>query len=435
MVDLHKRVFAADVQRKQPGEYAVVAGWAQDVKAVGKIAFIKLRDRSGFVQATVQANSPAFADVAKLTPESVVVIAGTVQQSKLRSGGNEIALESLDALSPAAPGVPIDVSGKTPAGLDVRLDNRYLDLRHPQRIAIFTVRTHVNRAVREFLWKEGFIEMQTPKIISAGAEGGATLFELKYFDRKAYLSQSQQLYKQMLLIAGFERVFEIGPSFRAERSNTMRHQTEFTQLDFEMSFITDEDDVLKTLERMFVHVCEHVNAQCKEQLVALSGMIDVPRLPFPRVPYKDALALLSSKGRAIPFGEDIGTEDEKLLAAVVKEKHATDAFFITKYPFALKPFYIMTDGEVSRGFDFEYLGDELVSGGQREHRHDVLCEQISGKGLKLSDFDFYTTPFKYGAPPHGGFGMGIDRLTMKLLKLPNVREAILFPRDPERLVP
>ncbi|HSG69673.1 MAG TPA: aspartate--tRNA(Asn) ligase [Planctomycetaceae bacterium] len=425
-IDLQQRVPVATVQIAKPGESIVIAGWAETVKNLGKIGFITIRDRSGKVQVAVQ--DPK--NIADLTQESVVAIKGKVQESRQKSGGNEVLFESMDVLSPAYPGVPIDVTGKTPAGFDTRLDNRYLDLRNPKTLAIFKVRSQINHAIRTFLQGEKFIEMQTPKIISAGAEGGATLFELKYFDRIAYLSQSQQLYKQMLLIAGFEKVFEIGPSFRAEKSNTMRHQTEFTQLDFEMAFINDEDDVLKVLERMFVFVCEWVNAHCQEQLEMLDVTIDVPKLPFPRIPYAEAIKLLGLKE-----DEDIGTEDEKKLATMIKERDGTDAFFITKYPYDLKPFYIMTDGGTSRGFDFEYLGDELVSGGQREHRYDILCTQIEGKGLRLKDFDFYTTPFKYGAPPHGGFGMGLDRLTMKLLKLPNVREAILFPRDPERLVP
>lgn len=434
-MELARRKPASAVQAANPEERIVLAGWAQNVKSLGKIAFIHLRDRTGTVQVTVPGDHKRFSEIEGIAPESVLAISGTVQESRLKAGGNEVLLEDFEVLSPAHPGIPIDVSGKTPAGLDTRLDHRYLDLRNPAVLAIFKARSEINHAIRLFLNKEGFIEMQTPKIISAGAEGGATLFELKYFDRKAYLSQSQQLYKQMMLIAGFERVFEIGPSFRAEKSHTMRHQTEFTQLDFEMSFIDDEDDVLKVLERLFVFVCERVNERCKPQLGMLNGPIDVPKLPFPRITYAEARALLKDAGRDIPDGEDIGTEDEKLLAKIVKERHGTDAYFITKYPYALKPFYIMTDGGVSRGFDFEYLGDELVSGGQREHRHGVLVEQIAGKGLDPEDFGFYTTPFKYGAPPHGGFGMGIDRLTMKLLKLQNVREAILFPRDPERLVP
>ncbi len=439
-IDLHKRAFTSDVQRMAPGDAVTLAGWAQSVKSLGKIAFIALRDREGLVQVTVPGTHPRFAEVERITPESVIVLLGAVQASKLKAGGNEVALEDFEVLSAAEPGVPLDITGKTPAGLDTRLDYRFLDLRNPAHLAIFKARNRINHAIREFLQGERFIEMQTPRIISAGAEGGATLFELKYFERKAYLSQSQQLYKQMMLAAGFERVFEIGPSFRAENSHTMRHQTEFTQLDLEMSFIRDEEDVLSLLERLFAHVAGTLVKECAPQLALIGAQIEVPTLPFPRVTYERALAMLAGAGRKIPFGDDIGTEDEKLLGTLMKEQRGADAYFITKYPFALKPFYIMAEGsasghQLSRGFDLEYMGDELVSGGQREHRHEELRAQIAGKGLKVEDFDFYTLPFRYGVPPHGGFGMGIDRLTMKLLGLPNVREAILFPRDPERLVP
>jgi len=267
------------------------------------------------------------------------------------------------------------------------------------------------------------------------AEGGATLFPVQYYKKTAYLSQSQQLYKQMMLIAGFDKIFEIGPSFRAEKSHTGRHLTEFTQLDFEMSFINDEDDVLKVLERLFVFMCEAVKKDCAPQLELLGVTLDVPKLPFPRVTHDEAKELLTAAGIALEEDGDLGSEAERKLGDLVKEKYGTEAYFLTKWPYAIKPFYIMTDGETSRGFDFEFRGEELSSGGQREHRHDVLLKQIAGKGLKVEDFAFYTTPFQYGAPPHGGFGLGIDRVTKKILGLDNIREAVLFPRDPERLVP
>lgn len=440
-IDLHERIPTNVVQQKADGDRVVLAGWAAQVKSLGKIAFIRLRDRTGDVQVTVLPEHPQFREVEKIPAESVLAISGRVQPSKLKAGGNEVLLESFESITLADPSLPIDVSGKVPAGLDVRLDHRFLDLRVPRNLAIFKVRSRINMAIREFLIAEGFIEMQTPKLISAGAEGGATLFEVKYYDHKAYLSQSQQLYKQMMLMAGFERVFEIGPSFRAEKSHTMRHQTEFTQLDFEMSFIRDEDDVLSVLERMFMHVAKTVKEQCVAELAIIGTAIELPKFPFPRVTYAEAIGMLSQAGVQLKVGDDIGTEDERRLGGLVKEKYGADAYFITKYPWSQKPFYIMKDDAVvegeqmSRGFDFEYFGDELVSGGQREHRAEILKEQIADKGLKVEQFDFYTTPFRYGAPPHGGFGMGIDRLTMKLLRLENVREAILFPRDPERLVP
>ncbi len=433
-MDLHKRIPSSAVQHREENEDVILAGWAAEVKNMGKIAFIKLRDREGEVQIVIPQDCPQFSKVNDITKESVIVIHGKVKQGKQKSGAKEVMLHEFEIMSAADPNLPIDVTGKIPTGLDKRLDFRLLDLRNPKHLAIFKVRNIINWAARQFMMKEGVIEMQTPKIISAGAEGGATLFPVLYYDKKAYLSQSQQLYKQMMLIAGFEKVFEIGPSFRAEKSHTMRHFTEFTQIDFEMSFINDEDDVLKFIEHMFVHVCKTVNESCAEQLKLLGVTIDVPALPFPRVTFEHAMTMLKEAGESPPE-DDINIEMEKKLGVLIQKKFKTDAFFITKYPWNQRAFYIMNDNGTSRGFDFEYRGTELVSGGQREHRHANLCKNIEAKELKVKDFEFYTEPFKYGAPTHGGFGMGVDRLTMKLLNLENIREACLFPRDPERLVP
>lgn len=435
-VSLANRIPAAAVQQKNDGEAVLVAGFAADARNLGKIAFINLRDRSGSVQVVATPDNPRFKDISSLPKESVIAVTGSVQQSKLKAGGKELVLKELEVINPSQPNLPIDITGKIPTALDKRLDYRILDLRNPKILAIFKVRSRINHAIREHLLdKEGFIEMQTPKIIAAGAEGGATLFPVVYYDKKAYLSQSQQLYKQMMLAAGFERVFEIGPTFRAEKSHTTKHLTEFTHFDFEMAFIDDEDDVLKVLERTFVAVLKAVQKDCKEQLDLLGVTPDMPKLPFPRVTYKEALEMLNAAGATLKFGDDIGSEDEKKLGELVLKKYKNPAYFLTKYPYALKPFYIMTDGGTSRGFDFEYRGMELASGGQREHRHEVLRQQIAGKGLKPDDFEFYLDAFKYGMPPHGGFGMGVDRLTQAILKLDNIREAVLFPRDPERLEP
>jgi aspartyl-tRNA synthetase len=432
---LARRVAAADVQQKNEGEEVLVAGFAADAKSIGKIAFITLRDRSGSVQVVAFPDNPQFKDLGSVSKESVVAVKGTVKQSQLKAGGKEVLLKQFEVITPSQPELPIDFSGKIPTGLDKRLDFRILDLRNPKVMAVFKVRSRINTALREFLIDEGFIEMQTPKIISAGAEGGATLFPVVYYAKKAFLSQSQQLYKQMMLAAGFEKVFEIGPTFRAEKSHTTRHLTEFTHFDFEMAYIDSEEDVLGVIERMFVAVIKDVQKQCRAELSVLGVKIDIPQLPFPRIPYNDALEMLNAAGSKLKFGDDIGSEDEKKLGDLVSKKFKNSAYFLTKFPFSLKPFYIMTDGEASRGFDFEYRGLELASGGQREHRVEVMKQQINSKGLNPDDFEFYLDAFKYGIPPHGGFGMGIDRLTQTILQLNNIREAVLFPRDPERLEP
>jgi aspartyl-tRNA synthetase len=343
-------------------------------------------------------------------------------------------LEEFEVVTSADP-VPIDMSGKIDTGLDKRFDYRIIDLRNPKILAIFKIRSRINMATREFLTKENFIEMQTPKIIGAGAEGGATLFPVKYYNKTAYLSQSQQLYKQMLLAAGFEKVFEIGPTFRAEKSHTTRHLAEFTHFDFEISFIDDEDDVLKVLEKWFVYVVKDIQKTCKPELELLGAKLETPKFPFPRVTYEECLELLNKSGAKLKSGDDIGTEDEKKLGELIKKKYGADAYFITKWPMALKAFYIMAEEKLSKGFDFGYKGLELASGGQREHRVDILAKQIKDKGLNPKEFEFYLSAFRYGAPPHGGFGLGMDRLVQLICGLENVREAVLFPRDPERLSP
>ena len=432
---LAKRIHAKDVQNKKEGDEVIVAGFAADAKEMGKIAFITLRDRSGTVQIVATPENSQFKDISAIAKESVITLKGIVKQSKLKSGAKELQLKEFEVVNPSQPNLPIDFSGKVPTNLDKRLDFRILDLRNPKVLAIFKIRSRVNMAIREFLIQEGFIEMQTPKIISAGAEGGATLFPVVYYNKKAFLSQSQQLYKQMMLAAGFEKVFEIGPTFRAEKSHTTRHMTEFTHFDFEMAYIDDEDDVLKVMERMFVHVMDDVAKNCRADFETLGINPDIPALPFPRVPYRECIEMLNANGSRTKFGEDITSEDERILGKLVQRKYRNSAYFLTKWPTKIRAFYIMNEGELCRGFDFMYRGLELSSGGQREHRYEVLKQQIANNGMNPDNFEFYLDAFKYGIPTHGGFGIGVDRMVQMICQLDNIREAVLFPRDPERLEP
>jgi aspartyl-tRNA synthetase len=279
--------------------------------------------------------------------------------------------------------------------------------------------------------------VQTPKLAGAGAEGGATLFETTYFGRKAFLSQSPQLYKQMLMSTGLDRVYEIAPAFRAEPSDTVRHVTEFTSFDGEVAWIEHQEDVFAILEGAVAHAIEHLRRDAKAELERLHADPKVPKLPLKRLPYAEALELLRGQGKRVRDGDDIDTEAEKRIGqAMAEEGH--ELYFLTEYPTAIKPFYIMAkrdEPEYSFSFDLEYKGDEMASGGQREHRFDMLEQRMREKGLDPEDFDFYTKAFRYGMPPHGGWGFGVDRFVQKLLDLPNIREAILFPRDRVRLVP
>jgi aspartyl-tRNA synthetase len=390
------RILSSEVKPGMDGKEVNLAGWVHEKRDLGGVKFIVLRDRGGFIQIT---------GVKKKTDTKVL----------------ELPL-------------PMDPTWKTPAELDTRLDNRLLDVRRPEIQAIFEIRAVILEAAREFMRGQNFVEMSFPSVVKAGAEGGALLFPLSYFDQEAFLSQSAQLYKQYLACTNFERVFSVGQSWRAEPSHTTRHLSEFWQLDYEMAFIEDEDDVMNVTEGVFEYIIRTVVKRCQKQLKILGAKPVVPKLPFPRVEFKQVLEMLKKEGIDIRDGEDIPDYGEKKLGEIMLKKgHA--AYFITKYPRKVRAFYIMMDGPVSRGFDLDFMGLEMCSGGQREHRIDVLKKMLKEKGYDVSAFDFYLNIFKYGAPPHGGVGIGIERILTSLLGLSNIREAILFPRDTKRLIP
>jgi nondiscriminating aspartyl-tRNA synthetase len=438
-ISLNKRISTEKVQNQKVGTEVILAGWVQDIRVLGKLAFAKLRDRDSDIQLVFFPDKfKKFNDLKKITRESVVAVRGKIQESKLKAGGNEVIATELDVLSLAHTPLPIEFLGKgIETELSKRLDSRFLDLRNPKIAAIFRIREKAVVAIREFFDQEGFIEVHTPKISGAGAEGGSTLFGFNYFGKTAYLNQSQQLYKQLMMACGFEKIFEIGSSFRAEKSHTMRHLTEFTQLDCEMSFIDSEEDVLDVQERLLKYILDYIGKNCKKELALIDKELIKLKLPLPRVSHEEAIKLIQKSGINLKQGEDIGTTEEKALGEQVLKKYNSHAFFITKFPWKLDvcKFYWMRDGKYGRGADFEFMGQELTSGGQREHRYDILVKQIIEKGLKPKSFKSYLEPFKYGMPPHGGFGWGIDRLLSYMLDIENIREVVLFPRDPERIHP
>lgn len=421
------------------GKPAALAGWVEDVRNLGGIAFLIVRQREGTFQATVKkkGQEALFDDVARIVRESVVAVRGTVQPNAQVRNGWELLASAVDVLNGAVAPLPLPVADKVGAEIDTRFDNRFLDLRKPEHRAIFRVRSVVLGALREALTGQGFVEVSTPKLAGAGAEGGATLFETTYFGRKAYLSQSPQLYKQILMATGLDRVMEFAPAFRAEPSDTVRHVTEFTSFDGEVAWIDSQEDVFRLLEGAVAAAIERVRDDATPDLALLHSDPAVPKLPLRRLPYAEALEILRNHGKRLRDGEDVDTEAEKVLgAAMAQEGH--ELYFLTEYPTAIKPFYIMAkpdEPETSFSFDLEYKGDEMASGGQREHRHDALVANLRARGLDPARFEFYLKAFRYGMPPHGGWGFGIDRFVQKLLDLPNVREAILFPRDRTRLVP
>lgn len=427
--DIHQHI-DAQVQLK---------AWIDTIRDQKSMQFLVLRDSTGLVQvAHWKKGNPALAEtISTLTVESIVRISGkVVANESVKLGGIEIQLESLDVLSTAEPMLPIEEDSSQ----DVRLDWRFLDLRRPKNRLIFEVQTAVEHAMREFWVARGFIEIHSPKLMGAPSESGAELFALEYFGGQAFLAQSPQFYKQMAMAAGFDRVFEIGPVFRADPSFTSRHATEFTSIDMEISWVDSHEDVMAMEEQWLHHVLHAVKGQLGAHIeTEFETEIVVPDLPFPRVPMKEALEIVAASGYEMPNDKpDLDPEGERIVARYVKEKYGHDFVFVTDYPWSVRPFYHMKhpdDPTLTRSFDLLWKGLEVTTGAQREHRYDVLVEQLYEKGLTTGPVQFYLDFFKYGCPPHGGFGFGLARMLMSLLDVNNLRQVTYLFRGPNRLMP
>ena len=440
---LSERVYATAVDpAKLNGQQVTVAGWLQETRDLGGVAFLILRDRSGTLQVVLPKKKLDAALVAGLLAvqrESVVAIQGEVKASDKARNGYEILPTTFQVLNAAEAPLPLGVVDKVDANLDTRLDNRFMDLRKPEIQAVFRVRSTIVKAGLAAFDRLGFVQVHTPRIIGASSEGGTDVFEVKYFDKKAYLSQSPQLYKQMLMATGLDRVCEVATYFRAEKHKTVRHLNEITAFDGEMAFVESEEDVMQALETVVHAIWKAVAEENGAELKALGKEVVVPTLPFTRIKYDDAVQRVNATGRlerAIEWGEDLSTEAERVLGEEL-QKDGVDFYFITRYPASVRPFYtyIEDDAPVSRSFDLEFRGLEVTSGAQRQHDPAKLVKRMEQKGLNPADFEDYLKAFRYGMPPHGGFGLGIDRLVMQILGLPNVREGVLFPRDVERVTP
>ena len=414
-----------------------VKGWVQDIRNLGGISFLILRDRFGTIQITMlkkKLDPTLFESITSLPRESAVAVTGEVKESKQTGLGLEIIPSGLQVYGEAAAPLPLGVVDKVNAEMDTRLNNRFMDLRKPEVRAVFELKSLMVSLIGEAMRANGFEQIHTPKIGAEGAEGGSTLFKVDYFGRPAFLAQSPQLYKQMLMSTGLDRVYELGPAFRAEHSNTNRHVTEFISFDGEMSWIENQSDIMHMIERILNHVLNGLAERGGRQLSVLGKEIRVPTSPYPVLTYEECLRMVREAGLELADGEDLGTEGEKIIGDIMSDG-GHDLYWITEYPEEAKPFYIMEKEGTpySFSFDLDYKGQEISSGGQREHRYDVLTDRMRKKGLDPGDFGFYLDAFRYGMPPHGGWGIGIERLLAKVLDLPNVREAILFPRDPGRL--
>ncbi len=434
---LEKRIPIKEALKGQI-EKVIVAGWIESIKLMGSIVFINLRDRSGKIQVVAlkkSLNEKEFKEIEKITPESVIVLEGKIQESKAKNAQYELVLERYEILSLSETPLPIDMKDETTTGIDKRIDNRILDLRRTKVNPIFKIRSHLFKYTVEFFSKNGFINVQSPKLTACGVESGAELFALPYFNKTAYLAQSPQVYKQMFVAGGLEKVYEIGPIFRAEKSHTTRHLTEFTGIDIEMGFIKNEHDVMDVVEELFKYTLQKIKEECSEELKILNVSINVPK-KIPRLDIKEIRELLKEKGKEIPEDEDLDSEAEELLGEIVKEKYNEDFVFTLNYPYAKRPFYHMkseNDPKGTKSFDLIWKGVEIATGAQREHRYEILKKQAEEKGIEINED--YAKVFRYGCPPHGGVGLGLDRMTQRLLELNNVREAILLPRDPERITP
>jgi aspartyl-tRNA synthetase len=433
---MYRSHYSTEISKQDHNSTVTVAGWVEDIRNLGSIAFLILRDKKGTLQLTIlKKKSPElFEQLISLPRESVISVKGLCKENEKVRNGYEIIPENVTVLSVSETPLPLGVVDKVDSDFDTRLDNRVIDLRKPEVQAIFKIRGAVLTAADDYLRSQHFLEVHTPKIIASSSEGGTDVFRLRYFEKEAFLAQSPQLYKQGLMATGLDRVYEIAWYFRAEEHNTRRHLNESTAVDAEMAFIKDEGDVMKILEHL-VHAMWKRAGECTEELKILQKTVTIPKLPFARISYDDALNKVQQRGSSIQWGQDLSTEDEKLLGDIMMGE-GIELYFITKYPLVSKPFYTMPEGEkYSRGFDLECKGIEISSGSQRIHDVVLLQERLKACGLNPKDFESYLKAFRYGMPPHGGFGFGIERFLMELLDLSNIRECILFPRDRTRLTP
>ncbi|MCC6856671.1 MAG: aspartate--tRNA(Asn) ligase [Microbacteriaceae bacterium] len=430
-----------------------VSGWVDTVRDQKKVQFVVLRDESGAVQLV---HPRAFAEDGTAEPDELAdTISGLAQgtfltatgelkhDERVKLGGVEIKLDpstgSGSGIVVAAAAIP-----ETPiaedSGVDKRMDWRFLDLRQPKNNLVFRIQTTLEHAWRTYWVENDFIELHTPKLMASASESKAELFEVEYFEGKAYLAQSPQFFKQMAQPAGFGKIFEIGPAFRADPSFTSRHATEFTSVDSEISWIDSHEDVMKLHEELLVAGFQAVKDKHGDEIEALFGVeVTVPSLPFPRIPLAEAKRIVAERGYEVPRSDDdMDPEGERQIASYVAETFGHEFVFLTDYASSIRPFYHMRhadDASLTNSYDLIFNGVEISTGAQREHRVDVLIEQAREKGLDPEELDFYLDFFRYGVPPHGGFGMGLSRVLMLMLHLPNIREATYLFRGPTRLTP
>lgn len=427
--DIHRTHYTDQIQDNIVGQVVSIAGWIEDIRDIGKVAFLTIRDVRGAAQVVLSAET---LKMAIDTPrQSAVIVSGVVQHSKSKDFPLEIKAGKVAIVGEALHPLPIDPTGRVESGIDKRLDSRALDLRNPKTSSIFLLRSKVLDNIRTTLRSEGFVEVNTPKIIGSASEGGANLFGFEYFKKQAYLAQSPQLYKEQLILA-LDRVFEIAAYFRAENSHTVRHLTEFLSVDIEAAFINYED-AMDLAEEAIRNAFKLQMADRKDS----DALDDLPKIPIPgsidRLTYEECLEELGKEGEKLEFGDDLSDASLRTLG-----KLHDGFYFIMDWPLELKPFYIhekQDNPKLTQSFDLQYGYLELISGGQRQHDPVKLRKRLIEQGLHPANFDRHLRVFGWGMPPHSGWGLGLDRLMMVLTHSDNIRDTVLYPRDPERLMP
>lgn len=446
---MFNRTFIADLESKI-GENVNIAGWVTRTRDLKNIRFIVLRDVTGEIQVVVKPDSPNMFNL-NLNREDVIKVSGEAVKSKIAEAGLEFIPYEVKVLNRSEHPLPVDILENKKSDLDTRLNWRFLDFRAPTTNAIFRVQNSLVKGFRGWLNEHGYMEFQPPCIIGSASEGGADLFAIPYFEKQAYLAQSPQLYKQMCAIS-FEKVFTITPVWRAEKFNTPTHLNEVRQMDIEQAF-ADDEDVMSVLEKVLVNMLEETKKETPGELELLERDVDVPELPLKRVTYTEAIRILQDEGETILWGDDFTKTQEKTLTELVGEK----TFFLKDWPGEQKAFYAMPynpeiekdvkyleetypdnrniGNRIVRAFDCIYRGIEISSGTMRIHLPELLKERLKFKGLNPENFEYYIGAFRYGAPPHSGWSIGMERITMTVTGMENIREACMFPRDRDRLVP
>ena len=407
--------------------------------------FVVLRDHTGKIQLTnVKADDEKTRLISSCSLETCITVSGVVVDApNVKLGGKELYVEDIIVENYAEPLLPLSIADNTDdVSLDHRLDWRYLDLRKHDRLLIFQVQTTAEMAMREYWVNNGYVELHSPKLMGHASESGSELFGLEYFDKKAYLAQSPQFYKQMAMAAGFDKVFEIGPVFRAEPSFTSRHATEFVSIDMELSWVKSHHEVMDEEEKWIRYFLQKVKDIHGQEIKEVFGAdIEIPQNPFPRIALYDAIDILNNEmGYPVPKKQkgDLDPESERLICEYAKQKYNSDFVFITDYPITARPFYHMRNEDnpnLTMSFDLLWKGLELTTGAQREHRYEILKNQVLEKGMSLPPIQFYLDFFRYGCPPHGGLGFGLSRMLMKLFNLPSIKEVTYLFRGPNRITP